>query len=107
MKKFRFEDMKRGWIVGDFDPTAFKTKNFEVGIGHHKKGEIWDRHYHKLATEITLILEGKIKINEEIFVKGDIIIIEPNEIVEPLFLEETNYVVVKTISDINDKYIVE
>lgn len=107
MKKFRFEDMKRGWFIGDFDPVAFKTKNFEVGVGHHKKGDIWDKHCHKLATEITIILQGKVKINEEIFVKGDIFVIEPNEIVAPIFLEETDYVVVKTISDINDKYIVE
>ena len=47
------------------------------------------------------------KVNDEIFSKGDIFIIEPNEIVDPLFLEDTQYVVVKTISDINDKYIVE
>ena len=42
MKKFRFEDMKRGWFIGDFEPAAFKTKNFEVAVGHHKKGEIWN-----------------------------------------------------------------
>ncbi len=107
MKKFRFEDMKRGWFIGDFEPTAFKTKNFEVAVGHHKKGEVWDKHFHKLATEITLILEGKVKMNDEIFVKGDIFIIYPNEIVAPVFLEETDYVVVKTISDKNDKYIAE
>ncbi len=107
MKKIRFEDMKRGWFIGDFEPSAFKTKNFEVGVGHHQKGEVWDKHYHKLATEITLILKGKIKMNEEIFVKGDIFIIYPNEVVAPVFLEETDYVVIKTISDKNDKYIVE
>jgi quercetin dioxygenase-like cupin family protein len=107
MKKFRIEDMTRGWFIGDFEPASFKTKNFEVGKGHHKKGEMWDKHYHKLATEITLILKGKVEINDEIFVQGDIFIIEKNEVVEPLFLEETEYVVVKTISDKDDKYIVE
>ena len=107
MKKFRIEDMFRGWFIGDFEPTAFKTKNFEVGVGHHKKGEIWDKHYHKLATEITVILEGKVKINEEIYVKGDVFIIEPNEVVLPHFLEETRIVVVKTISDVIDKFILE
>jgi quercetin dioxygenase-like cupin family protein len=107
MRKFRIEDMTRGWFIGDFDPVSFKTKNFEVGKGHHKKGETWDKHYHKLATEITLILKGKVKINDEIFVQGDIFIIEKNEVVEPLFLEETEYVVIKTISDKNDKYIVK
>ena len=99
--------MSRGWFIGDFEPSALRTKNFEVGVGHHKKGEIWDKHYHKLATEITLILDGKIQINDEIFVKGDILIIDPNEVAAPVFLEETNYVVIKTISDKNDKHIVE
>ena len=107
MDKFRFEDMKRGWFIGDFEPSAYKTKNFEVAVGHHKKGEIWDKHYHKIATEITLIVKGKVQLDDEIFVKGDILIIYPNEVVSPIFLEETDYVVVKTISDKNDKYIVE
>ena len=107
MKKFRFEDMKRGWFIGDFEPSAVKTKNFEVGVGHHKKGEIWDKHYHKLAIEITLILEGKVQMNDEIFVAGDIFVIDKNEVVSPIFLEETKHVVVKTIPDKNDKYIVE
>ena len=107
MDKFRFEDMKRGWFIGDFEPSAYKTKNFEVAVGHHKKGEIWDKHYHKLATEITVILEGKVKINDEFYVKGDVFVIEPDEIIHPHFIEETHIVVVKTISDVNDKYIVE
>ena len=107
MKKFRFEEMKRGWFIGDFEPTALKTRDFEAGVGHHQKGEIWDKHYHKLATEITLILEGKVQMNDEIFVTGDIFVIDKNEVVAPIFLEETKYVVIKTISDKNDKYIVE
>ena len=105
MKKFRFEDMKRGWFIGDFEPTAFKTKNFEVAYGMHKKGDVWDKHYHKIATEITLIVKGKVRVNEEIFIKNDIFIVEPNESVDPLFLEDTEYVVIKTISDPTDKYI--
>jgi quercetin dioxygenase-like cupin family protein len=107
MQKFRIENMKRGWFIGDFEPAALKTNFFEVGFGHHKKGDRWDKHYHKLATEITLVIKGKVQINNDIFIEGDIFVIEKNEIVEPLFLEETNYVVVKTISDKNDKYIVE
>ena len=50
------------WFIGDFEPVALKTKDFEVGVGHHEKGEKWDKHFHKLATEITLILKGKVKI---------------------------------------------
>lgn len=107
MKKFRLEVMKRGWFIGNFEPVAFKTKDFEVGYARHKKGDIWDKHYHKKATEITAIIKGKIKINEEIFTEGDIIIIEPNEIADPQFLEDTEFVVIKTISDQDDKFILE
>ena len=39
MKKFRIEDMSRGWFIGDFEPAAFKTKNFEVGKDITKKGK--------------------------------------------------------------------
>ena len=82
MKKFRIEDMHRGWFVGNFEPTAFKTKNFEVGYLEHKKGDMWDKHYHKHATEINLIVRGRVKVNDEIYSKGDIFIIEPNETVD-------------------------
>ena len=29
MEKFSFNDMKGGWFVGDFKPSAFQTKNFD------------------------------------------------------------------------------
>ena len=104
MKKFDYNEMKGGWYIGNFEPTAFKTKNFEVAYAKHKKGDAWDKHLHKIATEITLIIKGKVRVNNEIFSIGDIFIIEPNEMVDPLFLEDTEVIVVKNISDVNDKY---
>ena len=99
--------MKGGWFVGNFEPSVFKTENFEVGYLEHKKGDLWDKHYHKHATEISLIVRGRVKVNDEIYSKGDIFIIEPNETVDPLFLEDTEVVVVKAPSIMNDKYVVE
>ena len=99
--------MKKGWFVGNFEPTAFKTSQFEIGVMSHKKGEVWDKHYHKKSIEITLFLKGKVKLGNEIFSKGDILLIEPNEIVDPEFLEDTEVVVIKTPSDTNDKHIIE
>lgn len=29
--------MKGGWFVGDFEPTAYKTKDFEVAYKFHYK----------------------------------------------------------------------
>jgi quercetin dioxygenase-like cupin family protein len=107
MKKFRYDQMKGGWFVGNFEPSVFKTKNFEVGYLKHKKGDMWDKHYHKHATEINLIVRGRVKVNDEIYSKGDIFIIEPNETIDPLFLEDTEVVVVKAPSIMNDKYVLE
>ena len=44
--------MFRGQYVGNFEPSAYKTKDFEAGYLLHKKGERWDVHYHKHMTEI-------------------------------------------------------
>lgn len=107
MRKFRFEKMKNGYYIGNFEPSAFKTKNFEVAYVKHEKGDIWVKHYHNLLTEINFVLYGKVKINDEIFVKGDIFVVEPKEIVDPLFLENTELIVTKTPSIVDDKIILE
>ena len=107
MKTFNYDNMKGGWFIGNFQPSAHRTKNFEVAYVRHKKDQPWDKHFHKVATEITLIISGKVKINDKIYSSGDIVVIEPNEIADPYFLENTELVVVKTPSDVNDKYVVK
>jgi len=62
MKKFSFKDMIRGWFVGDFEPTAFKTKDFEVAVQEYKKGDT-SRHVHKVAAELSFMYKGKALIN--------------------------------------------
>ena len=37
MRKFDFSIMKGGWFVGNFEPTAFKTKDCEVAYVKHFK----------------------------------------------------------------------
>ena len=67
----------------------------------------WEKHFHKIATEITFIIKGKIKINDTIFSSGDIFVIEPNEIADPTFLEDSEVIVVKLPSNASDKYNIE
>ena len=107
MKIFNFKDMIGGWFVGDFEPSAYKTKDFEVAYKFHPKGEKRDAHYHKKASEINFLLRGKFKFNDTIIDAGSVFIIEPYHVVEPEFLEDCEFVVIKTVSDKNDKYIVE
>lgn len=104
MKIHRIEDMYKGWFVGNFDPCVFKTTDFEVGTTLHPKGSKWEMHYHKKGTEITWLIEGKMKIQDTILEAGSIFVIPPYEIADPEFLTDCKVLVIKTPSDTQDKY---
>jgi len=111
MDIFKIEEMKGGWFAGNFEPTAFKTDKFEAAIHSYKKGEIKEAHFHKEATEVNYLLEGKFILqnydgngSSKELNKGDVFIIHPFEIADPLFLEDCKIIVIKTPSVIGDKY---
>ena len=107
MNVYQLNDMVGGWFVGDFEPTAFKTKNFEVGYHRYEKGQEWDKHIHKLTTEINYIIRGRMTINGELFEEGDVFIIYPNEVSEPEYLTNCELIVTRDGSFKNDKYIIK
>ena len=104
MKISNFKKMKGGWFVGDFLPTAFKTKNFEVSYKIHKKNEKWPHHYHKQSIEINLIIKGKMKIRSKILTSNDIFTLKKKEIADPTFLKDTHIICIKVPSSKNDKF---
>lgn len=99
-------NMFKGWFVGNFEPTVFKSTDFEVGYLRHKQGETHAAHIHKIATEINYLIKGKMTIQNIELNTGDIFIIEPNEIADPVFLEDCELIVIKTPCVIGDKYLV-
>jgi len=107
MKVAKLEDMIKGWFVGNFDPTLIKTNDVEVAVKEYKKGEKEEKHYHKIATEITVIVSGKVKMNDKIYLKGDMIVIEPNEATDFEALEDSVNTVVKYPGANDDKYLGE
>jgi quercetin dioxygenase-like cupin family protein len=104
MKKARLDKMVKGWFVGNFDPTLIRTNDVEVAVKEYRKGEYERRHHHKLATEITVIALGKVRMNGVEYTKGDIIVIEPNEATDFEALEDTITTVVKYPGADYDKY---
>ena len=104
MKIYRSQQWKGGWYVGDFEPTAYRTKEFEVCLKLHAKGERWPAHYHKVATEINYLVHGTMTLKGETFKAGDVFILEPGEIADPVFLEDCEIVIIKTPSLPGDKY---
>ncbi len=107
MKVAKLEDMVKGWFVGNFEPTLIKTNDVEVAVKSYKKGDFEEKHYHKIATEITTIVSGKVKMNNVEYLQGDIIVIEPNEATDFEALEDTVCSVVKFPGASNDKYLGE
>ena len=98
------KNMTNGWFIGNFIPTVLDTKDFEVGLLSFKKGQLTDKHYHKIATEYNLVVNGMVKINDYVFEKDEIFILKPYEWSESEFLEDTEILVVKTPSVKGDKY---
>lgn len=104
MKTAKLSDMHRGWFIGDFEPSVMRTPLFEVGVLTHKKGEAWPAHYHRVATEYNVLLEGSMRIAGEVITVGDIFWFEPEDVADPEFLEDCKVLCVKRPSIIGDKY---
>jgi len=105
VKVGNLKDMFKGWFVGNFEPTAFHTNDCEVGIKSYSKGDADLAHHHKIATEITVIQSGKVRMCGEVYEAGDIIVIKPGTSTAFEALEDTVTVVVKLPGASNDKYL--
>ena len=108
MKVAKLNDMFKGWFIGNFEPTLYKTNDCEVAVKYYKKGDYEGKHHHKIATEYTCIISGKVRMNGVEYNAGDIIVMEPGESTDFECLEDnTVNVVVKMPGANNDKYIDE
>ena len=105
MKKYNEESLIKGWFVGDFDPTCLRTQNAEVALKRYKAGDKEDPHYHKIATEITFIVSGSVKMNGEVYKEGDVVLVEPGESTDFEAMTESVNIVVKVPGAQNDKYL--
>lgn len=104
MKTAKLSNMIKGWFVGNFDPSLYKTDDVEVAIKLYKSGDYEEMHHHKIATEITVIVSGRVKMNKNEFASGDIIVVKPNEATDFLVIEDTATAVVKIPGAKDDKY---
>ena len=107
MEKYRLKDMIKGWFVGDFEPTVIKTKDCEVGVKHYAAGSKEEPHYHGQAEELTVVVSGRVRMNNSIYEAGDIVKVSRDEVVEFEALEDTLTVVYKTASVPGDKYVIK
>ena len=104
LDKYNLDDMFKGWFIGNFNPSLFKTNDVEVGIKKYKAGDCENAHYHKIATEFTVIISGEVEMNGEVFKENDIIKIIPGEITNFKAITNVITVVVKLPGANDDKY---
>ena len=105
MKTAKLENMVKGWFIGSFEPSLLKTNDVEVAVKTYKRGDYEAKHHHKIATEFTCIISGKVRMNSIEDGAGDIVIMEPDESTDFECLEDnTTNVVVKLPGANNDKY---
>ena len=104
MQVYKLSDMTKGWFVGDFAPTVLHSDAAEVAVKTYAAGSVEARHLHKIATEVTLILTGQARMNDQVLEAGDIVRIEPGQDTELEALTDVPTVVVKTPSLAGDKY---
>ena len=68
-------------------------------------GDHEESHFHKISTEITLIVSGCTRMNGINYRTGDILVIEPGDKTDFLAIEDTVTCVVKVPSALGDKYL--
>ena len=97
----------RGWFIGDFEPSMLKVKDFEAAIKFYKKGDKEEAHYHKVSSEFTVVGSGQFKMSDLVLSPGDIIQLDPGEVVDFECLQDGVTFVVKVPCAPDDKFIVE
>ena len=107
MKVEKITEMKKGWFIGNFEPSLLKTNDVEVAVKKYYRGDYEGAHYHKLAREFTVIISGRVRMFGQEFSEGDIIVVDPGDVTDFTALTDTVNVVVKVPGANNDKYLVE
>lgn len=106
MRVAKLDEMIKGWFVGGFRPAAYSTEACEVAVKYYMISDKEAAHLHRVATEITLILFGRVRMMDREWSQGDIVVLSPGEVTDFEALTNCATVVVKVPGAPNDKYIV-
>jgi mannose-6-phosphate isomerase-like protein (cupin superfamily) len=104
LERHNLSHFTKGWFVGNFNPTLIKSDAVEVAVKHYHAGEHETSHHHKIATELTLIVTGRVRMSGEEVGPGEIVKIHPGQSTDFTALTDTTTVVVKMPCVAGDKY---
>lgn len=106
MQVKKLSDMRGGWFVGSFKPSCLALDQCEVAVKQYAAGDTEPRHVHLIAEELTLVVSGRVKLNDMELGPGDIACISPGEPACFSVIEDAVTVVVKSPSVPSDKHLV-
>ena len=105
MKVHHLSQMVKGWFVGSFTPNVIQTNAVEVAVKTYKAGDKEATHFHKLATEVTVIISGQVRMSGKDFGPGEIVTLMPWEPTDFEAVTDAVNVVVKLPGAADDKYL--
>jgi len=80
MKLAKLSEFTNGWFIGNFNPSLFKNEDFEVCVKNFKKGDVEAAHFQRVATEVTVVLSGSVRMGDHILQIDDILTIYKDEV---------------------------
>lgn len=104
MEIYNLSEMTKGWFIGPFSPTLFNTKDFECAVKRYSAGDREAAHFHRVATEYTVIAEGTVRMGGIIYGRDSVLIIQPGEATDFEAITDTITFVVKVPAIAGDKY---
>jgi len=105
LERFPLDQFTKGWFVGRFEPTLFATDDVEVAVKHYRAGDDEPAHHHRVATELTAIIAGRVRMSGEEIGPGEIVRIPPGFSTDFHALTDATTVVVKLPCVAADKYL--
>lgn len=104
VKTHDLSGMFKGWFIGPFQPSLLTTSNFECAVKRYQAGDRESSHMHRIATEFTVIIEGKVRMNGKTYERDTIIEIPPGEATDFEAINDVITMVVKVPAIPGDKY---
>lgn len=96
----------KGWVIGNFIPSLYKNDLVEVSVKKFFMGEIEPRHKQIIATELTIVVAGQIRMNNFFYSENDIIEILPGESADFEAITDSTLVCIKFPSIPDDKVLI-
>lgn len=104
LERHRLDDFTKGWFVGDFEPTLVPSSAVEVAVKQYRAGEHEEKHHHRVAEEVTVIVSGTVRMSGEEIGAGEIVRIPAGSATDFTAITDATTVVVKLPCVRGDKY---